>query len=191
MLPANASAPSSAEQPALGLRGGDLLAAYLDHLATTGRGSDPYRRAATRFLTTWPDPQDWARLPLADRLAADANTRPVITYLMLHEGLRPGYDYLLSRKLSPIWRELQASPLQGQVEMFLDAAASLGFTERTRLATGSQVPVRLLIQTSRAMGAWAVDDLAQLRQACQEREQRTGRSHRHYLSAITLCVNLC
>lgn len=185
MLPAHASAPSSAEQPARGLRGEDLLAAYLAHLAATGRGSDPYQRAATRFFTAWPDPQDWARLPLADRLAVDANTRPVITYLMLHAGLRPGYDYLLSRKLSPIWRELQASCLHGQVETFLEAAGSLGFTERTRLATGSQVPVRLLIQTGRAMDAWTVDDLAQFRQACQEREDRTGRSHRHYLSAIS------
>ena len=185
MLPANASAPSSADRFASPVPGADLLARYLEHLAATGRLSDPYERAARRFFASWPDPQDWAGLPLADRLAANASTRPVITFLMLHGGLRPGYDYLLARKLSPIWRELQASPLHGQIDRFLDAAQSLGFTARTRLATGSQVPVRLLIQTGRPIDAWTVDDLAEFTEACRQREQRTGKSHRHYLSAIS------
>jgi hypothetical protein len=29
---------------------------------------------------------------------------------MLHQGLRPGYDYLLERKLCSIWREVKDSP---------------------------------------------------------------------------------
>ena len=53
-------------------------------------------------------------------------TRPVVTFLMLHRGLRPGYDYLLERKLSPIWREIQDSPLQAEVARFMDAAETLG-----------------------------------------------------------------
>lgn len=60
--------------------------------------------------------------------------------------LRPGYDYLLERKLSPIWREIKGSPLSSDLEAFLTAAAELGFTERVRFATGSQVPARLLIK---------------------------------------------
>lgn len=166
--------------------GGDLLGAYLDHLAATGRGNAAYAWAARRFFDTWPDPEAWASLPLEDRLAADAATRPVITFLMLHQGLRPGYDYLLSRKLSPIWREIQTSPLRDEIDRFLNEAESLGFTARTRLATGSQVPARLLIQTGRPMTALTLDDLAEFELACLERQRATGKSACHYLAAISM-----
>jgi integrase len=104
---------------------------------------------------------------------------------MLHQGLHPGYDYLLERKLSPIWREIQGSPLQPEIDRFLDAAETLGFTMRVRLGTGSQVPVRLLIQTGRGIDQLVQDDLDEFAQACHERTRRRGTSHRHYLSAIS------
>ena len=185
MLHVNASALSNADAPRPALRGEALLGAYLSHLAETGRGNVPYERAACRFFDTWPDPEAWVGLPLAERLAADSATRPVITFLMLHQGLRPGYDYLLSRKLSPIWRELQTSPLRAEIDQFLGEAEQLGFTARTRLATGSQVPARLLIQTGKPMNALTVDDLDEFAAACHARQVETGKSHRHYLSAIS------
>ena len=147
MRHANASALSSGDAPIALLRGSDLRDAYLRHLTATGRGNPSYEWAARRFFETWPDPQDWAATPLHERLSAGSAARPVITFLMLHGGLRPGYDYLLARKLSPLWREIQTSPLRGEIDRFLAEAESLGFTARTRLATGSQVPARLLIQT--------------------------------------------
>ncbi|MEO2132303.1 MAG: hypothetical protein ABGX78_13900 [Microbacterium sp.] len=110
----------------------------------------------------------------------------MITFLMLHRGLRPGYDYLLARKLSPIWREIQTSPLRAEIDRFLDEAESLGFTARTRLATGSQVPARLLIQTGKPMTALTLDDLDEFAAACRERQQSTGKSHHHYFSAISM-----
>lgn len=183
---ANASVPSSADRLLPRLRGADLLAAYLGHLAATGRGNVPYERAAHRFFDTWPDPRSWAVLPLADRLAAGSATRPVITFLMLHQGLRPGYDYLLARKLSPIWREIQTSPLRAEIDRFLGEAESLGFTARTRLATGSQVPMRLLIQTGKPMDTLTMDDLGDSTAACRERERATGKSASHYLAAISM-----
>lgn len=186
MLHANASAPNSGDSSFPGLRGEGLLAAYLTYLAATGRGNLPYERAARRFFDTWPDPAAWAALPLEDRLAAGSATRPVITFLMLHQGLRPGYDYLLARKLSPIWREIQTSPLQGEIDRFLDEAESLGFTARTRLATGAQVPARLLIQTGKPIEALTLDDLDEFTGACRERQQATGKSHHHYLAAISM-----
>ena len=185
MQHANASAPRTVDTTDLGLRGEDLLAAYLDRLRATGRGNVSYERAARRFFRTWPDPQAWAAQPLADRLAADSATRPVITFLMLHQGLHPGYDYLLERKLSSIWREIEGSPLQAEIDRFLDAAETLGFTMRVRLATGSQVPARLLIQTGRRIEDLVQDDLDEFAEACHERTRRTGTSHRHYLSAIS------
>jgi integrase len=185
MQHANASAHSTVDGPDLGVRGEDLLTAYLDYLHATGRGNASYERAARRFFRAWPDPRAWAAQPLADRLADDSSTRPVITFLMLHQNLQPGYDYLLHRKLSPIWREINGSPLQAEIDRFLDAAANLGFTMRTRLATGSQVPARLLIQTGRRIDQLVQNDLDEFAEACHERGGRTGTSHRHYLSAIS------
>ena len=185
MQHANVRAPRTADTSGAGPHGEDLLAAYLARLHATGRGNTSYERAARRFFRTWPDPQDWATQPLADRLADDKATRPVVTFLMLHQGLHPGYDYLLERKLSPIWREIQGSPLQAEIDRFLDAAAGLGFTMRTRLATGSQVPARLLIQTGRRIDELVPDDLEEFAEACHERARRTGKSHRHYVAAIS------
>lgn len=184
MQHANASAPKLVDTSP-GLGGEDLLGDYLDRLAATGRGNAVYERAARKFFDTWPDPQAWAAQPLAARLAADQHARPVITFLMVHHGLRPGYDYLLERKLSSIWREIQGSPLQAEIQRFLSAAQELGFSLRVRLATGSQVPVRLLIQTGRPIAELIQEDLDAFAAACHERGRRTGTSHRHYLSAIS------
>lgn len=173
-----ASVPSS--EP-----GGDLHAAYLDYLARTGRGNVAYERAARVFFERWPDPHQWAAEPLALRLAATSATRPILTFLMLHHRLAPGYDYLLERKLSSIWREVKDSPLSADLDRFMGVAAELGFTERVRFATGSQVPARLLIQTGRRLEQLTVDDLAEFGAACRQRQERTGKGHHHYLAALS------
>ncbi|MGO9781588.1 MAG: tyrosine-type recombinase/integrase [Streptosporangiaceae bacterium] len=174
MPPVTASAPSS-----------DLHAAYLDNLERTGRGSQTYFWAARVFFGRWPDPQRWADQPLEARLSAGTHTRPIITFLMLHRVLRPGYDYLLERKLSTIWREIKGSPLGPDLDAFMAAAADLGFTQRVRFATGSQVPARLLIQTGRRLDQLTLADLAAFARACQDRQERTGKGHHHYLAALS------
>jgi hypothetical protein len=118
-------------------------------------------------------------------LSAGSSTRPIITFLMLHGALQPGYDYLLERKLASIWREITDSPLGPDLDRFLTAAADLGFTERVRFATGSQVPARLLIQTGRGLQRLTVADLDEFRAACHERQERTGKSHQHHLAALS------
>jgi hypothetical protein len=77
-----------------------------------GGGNTAYSSAARTFFKRWPDPQQWAAEPLQVRLSAGTATRPIITFLMLDQGLRPGYDYLLERKLSSIWREIRRSGLR-------------------------------------------------------------------------------
>src|SRR5690606_17388775 len=155
------------------------LDAYLAHLAATGRTSAHFKRAARKFFRTWPEPEAWASLPLTDRLAADKDTRPALTFLMLHNRLHPGYDYLLERTLTPFWREINTSPLRGEIDRFLDAAETIGFAVRARIATGSQVPARLLIQTGRRLEELTLGDLNEFTAACYERRQRTGIVHEH------------
>lgn len=174
-VPPNPSAPTP-EGPA-------LLGAYLDYLAATGRGNTAYTQAAKTFFRKWPDPQEWVAQPLEFRLAAGSATRPVITYLMLHQNLRPGYDYLLERKFAGIWREIDACRIGADLERFLQTAAGLGFSSRVRIATGSLVPIRLLIQTGRTIDELTLSDLDEFTVACRARQQRTGKGHQHYLAA--------
>ncbi|MFE3230124.1 tyrosine-type recombinase/integrase [Nocardia sp. NPDC059228] len=158
--------------------------AYLAELARTGRGSSPYYSSARTFLQRWPDPQSWADEPLELRLAANSSTRPFITFLMLHGWLRPGYDYLLERKLASLWREIDASPIGPDLARFLAAAQQLGFTQRVRSATGSQAPARLLIQTGHCLDELTAADLEDFADACRMRQQRTGKGWHHYKAAL-------
>ncbi|GAB2461619.1 hypothetical protein GCM10027062_46000 [Nocardioides hungaricus] len=183
---------ASATDPEQPPRSGDaassptgLLECYLTHLAATDRGNLSYTRAARRFFQRWPDPTAWAAEPLSVRSAADSATRPIITYLMLFQGMAPGYDFLLDHKLSSIWREIRRSPYATSLDRFMAAAAELGFTERVRFATGSQVPIRLMIQTGRPLEQLTITDLNQFADACRDREERTGKGHHHYRAALS------
>src|SRR5258705_9352799 len=112
-----------------------LHRSYVDYLTRTGRGNTAYWTAARTFFTRWPDPAAWAAEPLTVRLAANGSTRPLITFLILHGGLRPGYDYLLERKFSSIWREVEGCPAGADLAVFVRPAKQPGFAERVRIAT--------------------------------------------------------
>jgi hypothetical protein len=126
------TAPAAAEAPPTG----DLPAAYAAWLAVTGRGNRSYSQGARAFFARWPDPAAWASEPLAVRLGAGSQTRPLLNFLMLHGHLRPGYDYLLERRLSALARELAVSPLADDLDRFVRAAAELGYAPRPRVGIG-------------------------------------------------------
>lgn len=181
---ANASVPRSTRTDLYLPPPGGFFAAYQGYLGATGRGNTAYTQAAKTFFRRWPDPTAWAAQPLAAKLALNGSTRPIITFLMLHHDLHPGYDYLLERKLASIWREIRTCWIGPEMDRFLDAATGLGFADRVRIATGSQVPVRLLIQTGRGIDELTLDDLAQFTAACHDRAGRTGTGQGHYLASV-------
>ena len=127
MLPAHDYAPAP-ETPAA------IYAAYLVHLQRRHRGNTAYTQAARSFLRRWPQVQAWADIPLEKQLAANCSTRPFVTFLMVSRRLRPGYDYLVCRKLSSLWHELTDSCLQPDLDQFISAALELGFTAAGRLS---------------------------------------------------------
>src|SRR5204862_1138986 len=107
--------------------------AYLDCLAARGVGNKSFDSGARCFLARFPDPQDWAAQPLAARLAGTRpQLQPLLNFLMLHGHLRPGYDYLLDRKLTMILREAAVSPLVGDISRLLAGADALGSSVRAR-----------------------------------------------------------
>ena len=162
----------------------DLLAAFVEHTAWIGLHGTNQHRAARAFLRRWADPHAWAAEPLATRLALPEVTRSFLMFLLLGGHLRPGYDYLLRRKLPSFWRELPHGPMATELAQFLEAAAELGFTERTRTAVGSQVVGRLLIQTGRPLTQLTEADLEEILTACQERQAADGIGLGHYSRAV-------
>ena len=78
----------------------DYFAEFSEWLARRGVGNPSFFVGARSLLRRFPDPQEFATIPLSARLAEGAYVRPILNFLMLHGYLHPGYDYLLDRKLS-------------------------------------------------------------------------------------------
>ena len=126
--------------------------AYRGWLAARGVGNKSFDSGARCFLARFPDPQAWAGLPLTARLAGTRpQLQPLLNFLMLHGHLRPGYDYLLDRKLTVILREAAASPLGPDLKRFLAGAEALGYSVRPRTGMASEVAIRMLIQSGRTL----------------------------------------
>src|SRR5271166_4603306 len=159
--------------------------AYRGWLAARGVGNHTFDSGARCFLARFPDPQAWAGLPLAARLAGTRpQLQPLLNFLMLHGHLRPGYDYLLDRKLTVILREAAASPLGPDLKRFLAGAEALGYSVRPRTGMASEVAIRMLIQAGRALGELTDADFDEFGQAITEREARLGRALKHYHGAL-------
>jgi hypothetical protein len=98
--------------------------------------------------------------------------------------LQPGYDYLVERKLTALWREMPFGPWGDELRRYQAAAQALGYGRRTCSGTASQIAARLLIQTGRSLTALTDTDFAEFEQAIVERERRHGRAFKHYRSAL-------
>lgn len=184
MPPATASAPSSGAAARPRPPGPELFESYRAALAARGVGNRSFLGAARAFLQRWPDPQVWAEQPLPARLSAGSAVRPLLNHLMLAGYLRPGYDYLLERKLPAILREAHASPLANDMTRFLSAATDLGYTPRVAAGLASQIAVRMLIQTGRPLGELDDTDIAEFDAAITAREQIHQRTCKHYHTAL-------
>ena len=155
------------------------------HQLLTGRGNHSTTQGAKTFMRRWPHPQDWAAQPLAYRLAEGSQTTSFLIFLMVHGWLQPGYDYLVSRKLSSFWREVAASPLAADMERFRQGAEAIGFTPIQSLRMASQSVGRLLIETNVSLEQLTLDDFDALARACRRRGLETGKGWRHYQGALS------
>ena len=165
--------------------GRDLVSDYVAHLACRGRGTTNAEANARRFLRRWPVPQEWAAQPLAQRLSEGPNTRSFVTFLIVWGHIRPGYDYLVSRKLASFWREIPGTRLEEDMTRFCEAAESIGYTPINAWRSASQSVGRLLIQSGRRLDGLTLADFEELTEACRSQEETTGKGKRHYRSALS------
>jgi len=183
MLPAPVNAPTP-EQPAPPPQAEVLLSMWREHQRATGRGNHAADHAARSFLARWPNPQSWASEPLDVRLSLPPSATSMVMFAMSRGWLRPGWDWLVSRKLSSFWREITSTPIEVDLARFVETAELVGFTAIQSKRAASQSIGRLLIQTGRPLDQLAVGDLEALAGACRKRESATGQGWRHYRSAI-------
>ena len=149
--------------------------AYRGWLAARGVGNHTFDSGARCFLARFPDPQAWAGLPLAARLAGTRpQLQPLLNFLMLHGHLRPGYDYLLERKLTVILREAAASPLGPDLKRFLAGAEALGYSVRPRTGMASEVAIRVLIQAGRPLAELTDADFGEFPSAASSARSWSG-----------------
>lgn len=175
-MPAPASvAADTAPRFGPAVHSGRLLGDYRAWLAGRGRGNRCYYDAAARFLARWASPQAFAAQRLPVMLAADAATRPFITFLLLHDLLRPGYDYLVARKFASLVDLARGTRLEPDLTGFQRAAAGLGFSTLVQSRAAERVLARLLIQTGRPMRQLTTADLTALSQAFAAHAQRCDR----------------
>ena len=172
MMPAPASAARAeiARPPAAEA----LLRQYAGWLAARGRGNRCFADGAAGFLRRWPDPQSFAAEPLDAMLSQDQQTRPFITFLLLHDLLRPGYDYLAERKFASLLDLARGTRLEPDLDGYQRAAAELGFSPHVCSRSAERVIIRLLIQTGRHLHDLTAGDLHDAEAAFRARGERGG-----------------
>ena len=169
--PASAARAEPARLPAAEA----LLSQYAAWLAARGRGNRCFADGAAGFLRRWPNPQAFAAEPLEVMLAQDQHARPFITFLLLHDLLRPGYDYLAERKFASFLELARGTRMEADLGGYQHAAAELGFSPHICSRTAERVIIRLLIQTGRPMHGLTVTDLHDAETAFRARgERRNG-----------------
>jgi len=182
MLPAPVNAtPSDAplESPAT------MLAAYHAHQSMTGRGNTAFTNCARAFLRRWPAVREWEHETLVVQLSATAGTRPFITFLLVTGRIHPGWDYLVHRKFSSIWRDVPGTSIGADLQEFINAAQTCGYTQQGASAMASQVMARVLFATGKPMTELAHDDFDALAAAGFARQVATGRTWKHYRGCAT------
>ncbi|MGH3281173.1 MAG: tyrosine-type recombinase/integrase, partial [Trebonia sp.] len=100
--------------------------------------------------------------------------RPFITFLLLHDLLRPGYDYLVNRKFASLLELARGTRMEAGLGGYQQAAAELGFSPHVCSRSAERVIIRLLIQTGRQLHDLAVTDLRDAEAAFRARGERRG-----------------
>jgi len=169
--PASAARAESARLPAAG----ELLSQYAAWLTARGRGNRCFAEGAAGFLRRWTDPWSFAAEPLEVMLGQDQHTRPFITFLLLHDLLRPGYDYLAERKFASLVELARGTRMEADLDGYQHAAAELGFSPHVCSRSAERIIIRLLIQTGRSLHDLTVTDLHEAEAAFRARgDRRSG-----------------
>ena len=122
--------------------------------------------------------------PLATRLQARSSTHPFLMFLMIHRSLRPGWDWLVERKLSSFWREIVGSPLEADMARFMDAAVTSGSPASRRCGWRRSRSVGCCCRPGAASTTSPSPISTPSLTACRQRQAATGQGWSHYRAAL-------
>lgn len=177
--------PGSEEAPIL-----DQYSQYMGHLQL-GPKAFGYREAGARRLLHRLVGKNWQRSTIAADLSKiDSYGSSFLTFLLLFGFIRPGYDYLFSRKFSSMVREAPFTPCGKALAMVAECGRNLGFGKRHIEAFIPLVVLRLLIQTGKSLESLTHQDLDEFRQAASRYATATGRSVRHWTISLHAVENV-
>ena len=165
----------------------DLLAAFVEHTARLGLHGINQHKAARAFLRRWPDPQAVGRRAARrPGWRCRSVTRSFVMFLLLGGHLRPGYDYLMRRKLPSFWRELPHGPMAADLAQFLERRRRAGL-HRTDPHRGRLAGRRPAADPDRTADWTQLTDSRSGR-ACwppaRQRQAADGIGLRHYSRAV-------
>jgi hypothetical protein len=83
--------------------------------------------------------RDCEHEPLAVQLEVSATSASFLTFLLVTGRLHPGWEYLVHRKFSSLWRDVPGTIIGQDLDAFITAARSCGYSQRVASATASQV----------------------------------------------------
>jgi integrase len=139
-----------------------LVAGYMSYLKAAGYSKLPqevriFERGARRFLSKFPDPQEWIHLPAEEQYRCDGKERSFVHYLILRRLLPMPLTYMLTPR--PRLYQMAIRLMERETfQLYQKAASRLGYQERN-INDQFRSLLCLMIWTQKPINALTLDDL--------------------------------
>ena len=139
-----------------------LVRSYMSYLKAAGYSKIPheirvFEQAARRFLSKFPDPQDWITLSVAEQYRCDHKERSFVHYLILRRLLPMPLPYMLTPK--PRFYQMAIRLMERETfQHYQKAAQRLGYKEQN-IKDQFCALLCLMTWTQKSIDALTLDDL--------------------------------
>jgi len=139
-----------------------LVGSYMSYLKAAGYSKIPhevkvFEQAARRFLSKFPDPQEWVTLPVEEQYRCDHKERSFVHYLILRRLLPMPLPYMLTPK--PRFYQMAIRLMERETfQHYHKAAVRLGYKENN-IKDQFCALLCLMTWTQKSIDALTLDDL--------------------------------
>ena len=158
-----------------------LVGSYMSYLKAAGYSRIPheiriFERGARRFLSKFPDPQDWLTLSVAEQYRCDHKERSFVHYLILRRLLPMPLPYMLTPK--PRFYQMATRLMERETfQHYQKAAQRLGYKEQN-IKDQFCALLCLMTWTQKSIDALTLDDLENFIQELREAYISSNRQRR-------------
>jgi len=139
-----------------------LVGSYMSYLKAAGYSRIPheirvFERGARRFLSKFPEPQDWLTLSVEEQYRCDHKERSFVHYLILRRLLPMPLPYMLTPK--PRFYQMAIRLMERETfQHYQEAAQRLGYKEQN-IKDQFCALLCLMTWTQKSINALTLDDL--------------------------------